>query len=362
MSAAPHHFFDEREAERQAALDRYAIVDTAPEQAFDDIVRLAATLCDVPSAAISLIDHERVWFKAQIGIDQAEVPRAQSLCGQVVDSPRRTLVVHDLLDDPNYAKRRRIGGQPPRFYAGVPLLSPEGHALGVVCVMDVKPRVLTPRQLEALDLLARQTQHLLELRRYGLEQRRLLSEREASARRAEHARDDLQRRHDDLRYTASHDALTGLLNRVALAELHDDPESTQRLHGAPYVMALLDIDHFKQVNDRYGHLLGDRALCAVAHAITTSIRGGDIAVRYGGEEFLVVLPNTRLDGGAEVAERIRLQVLAAELPFELTVSIGIADGMPEQDTPESVFDRADQALYRAKAGGRNRIIADDTPR
>lgn len=362
MSAAPHHFFDEREAERQAALDRYAIVDTAPEQAFDDIVRLAATLCDVPSAAISLIDHERVWFKAQLGIDQPEVPRAQSLCGRVVDAPRCTLVVQDLLGDPHYAKRRRIGGQPPRFYAGVPLLSPEGHALGVVCVMDVMPRALTPRQLEALSLLARQTQHLLELRRYGLEQRRLLSEREAVARRAEHARDDLQRRHDDLRYTASHDALTGLLNRAALAELHENPESAQRLHGAPYVMALLDIDYFKQVNDRHGHLLGDRALCAVAHAITTSIRGGDIAVRYGGEEFLVVLPNTRLDGGAEVAERIRLQVLAAELPFELTVSIGIADGMPEQDTPEGVFDRADQALYRAKAGGRNRIIADDTPR
>ena len=362
MSAAPHHFFDEREAERQAVLDRYAIVDTTPEQAFEDIVRLAATVCDAPAAAISLIDHERVWFKAQLGLDQPQVPRAQSLCGHVIDEPQRTLVVHDLASDPHYAKRRRIGGQPPRFYAGVPLLSPEGHALGVVCVMDLVPRTLTSRQLEALELLARQTRHLLELRRYGLEQRRLLSEREAVVRLAEHARDDLQRRHDDLQYVASHDALTGLLNRAALVELQHDPNSAQRLHGAPYVMALLDIDHFKQVNDRHGHLLGDRALCAVAHAITTSVRGGDIAVRYGGEEFLMVLPNTRLDGGAEVAERIRRQVLAAELPFPLTVSIGIADGMPEQDTPEGVFDRADQALYRAKAGGRNRIVADDTPR
>lgn len=361
MSAVPHHFLDEREAERQAALDRYAIVDTAPEQAFDDIVRLAATVCDVPSAAISLIDHERVWFKAQLGLDQTEVPRAQSLCAQVVGTPR-ILVVQELLDDPNYAKRRRIGGQPPRFYAGVPLLSPEGHALGVVCVMDVVSRALTPRQVEALNLLARQTQHLLELRRYSLEQGRLLSEREAIARSAEYARDDLQRRHDDLQYVASHDALTGLLNRAALVELQDNPESAQQLHGAPYVMALLDIDEFKQVNDRHGHLLGDRALCAVANAISKSIRAGDIAVRYGGEEFLVVLPNTRLDGAAEVAERIRVQVLAAQLPFPLTVSIGIADGMPQQDTPEGVFERADQALYRAKAGGRNRIIADDTPR
>ena len=82
-----------REAERQAALDRYAIVDTAPEQAFDDIVRLAATLCDMPAAAISLIDHERLWFKARIGIDQPQLDRARSLCGHAIDAPNETLVV-----------------------------------------------------------------------------------------------------------------------------------------------------------------------------------------------------------------------------------------------------------------------------
>jgi diguanylate cyclase (GGDEF)-like protein len=370
MSAVPHFLFDRRvhphaddhEAERQAALDRYAIVDTAPEQAFDDIVRLAATLCDVPAAAISLIDHERLWFKAQIGLDQPELPRAQSLCGHAIDDPERTLVVGDLAIDPHHAKRRRIGGQPPRFYAGVPLLSPEGHALGVVCVMDLVPRTLSPRQLEALELLARQARHLLELRRYGLEQRRLLSEREAVAQRAERARAELQRRHEDLQREARLDPLTGLLNRAALTHLKGSPEAMQRLHEAPYVLAVLDIDHFKQVNDRHGHLSGDRALREVADAISESIREGDIAARFGGEDFLVVLPNTRLDGGTEVAERIRQRVQASSLPFPLSVSIGLADGGPGQEPAEVIFDRADQALYRAKAGGRNRVIADDTPR
>ncbi len=368
MSAAPHLLFEKsdralgREVERQAALDRYAIVDTAPEQAFDDIVRLAATLCDMPAAAITMIDHERLWFKARIGIDQPELPRAESLCAHASDEPGRTLVVEDLAIEANHARRRRIGGQPPRFYAGVPLLSPEGHALGVVCVMDVVPRTLSPAQLEALELLARQAQHLLELRHYLLEQTRLLSEREASARHAERARDDLQRRHDDLQYTASHDALTGLLNRAALRQLLEDPAATQRLQGSPYVLAVVDIDHFKQVNDRHGHLLGDRALRAVADAISDSVRGGDVAVRYGGEEFLLVLPHTRLDAGFDVAERIRQRVMAAKLPFPIAVSIGIAAGNPDEDKPEAVFERADQALYRAKTGGRNRVIADDTPR
>jgi len=100
----------------------------------------------------------------------------------------------------------------------------------------------------------------------------------------------------------------------------------------------------------------------VADAILRSVRSSDVAVRYGGEEFLVVLPNTRLDGGAEIAERIRQQVSALALPMPVTVSIGIADGDMDRDAADAVFERADQALYRAKQTGRDRVVADDTPR
>ena len=353
--------FDDRESERQSALDRYAIVDTPAEQAFDDIVRLAAMLCDAPAAAISFIDGERLWFKARIGIDQPQLERAHSLCGHAIDAPHDTLVVRDLALHASYARKRRLRGKRPRFYAGVPLLSPEGHALGVVSVGDVVPRTLTAQQLEGLRLLTRQTQHLLELRRLLNDQGRLLDERTAVARRAEDARVDLQRRHDDLEYAATHDALTGLVNRTGLDRLRAQRDAQHRLATQPYVLVVLDIDHFKQVNDRHGHLFGDRALCAVADAISRSVRSTDVAARYGGEEFLVVLPDTRLAGGAEIAERIRAQVQALALPVKVTVSVGIADGGP-QDTPEAVFERADQALYRAKKAGRNRVVADDTPR
>ncbi|UNK48819.1 sensor domain-containing diguanylate cyclase [Lysobacter sp. S4-A87] len=337
-------------------------MDTGPEQAYDDIVRLAATLCDVPAAAISLIDHDRQWFKAQIGLDARQTPREEAICDRLIMEPGRTLVIEDLSAQVSFPRpKARIGKDPLRFYAGTPLMSPDGHAIGTVCVLDTRPRTLSRAQVEGLEVLARQTQHLLELRRYALEQRRLLSEREAFAQRLEDARADLQRRNDLLEHSATHDALTGLLNRAALAQLRDNPEAMRQLQQAPYSLMLLDVDHFKDVNDRHGHLLGDRALRAVADAVAASIRHGDVAVRYGGEEFLILLPDTRLESAAQVAERIRQRLSQAALPFALTVSIGLAAGEPTRDWSEQVFDRADQALYRAKARGRNCIVADDTP-
>lgn len=362
MSAALPLLPPPDEARRQAALDAYAVVDTVPEQAYDDIVRLAVTLCDVPAAAISLIDHDRQWFKAQIGLGALQTPRSEAICEHAIRQPDRVLVIEDLQAQRDVpGPGLQIDGDPLRFYAGVPLLSPDGHALGTVCVLDNKPRTLTTAQIEGLEVLARQTQHLLELRRYALEQRRLLSEREAFAQRLEDARADLQRRNDLLQHSATHDALTGLLNRAALAQLRENPDAMRQLQKAPYTLMLLDVDHFKEVNDRHGHLLGDRALRAVADAVAASIREHDVAVRYGGEEFLILLPDTRLAAAAQVAERIRQRIALAPLPFSLTVSIGLAAGEPTRDWSEQVFDRADQALYKAKSTGRNRVVVDDTP-
>ncbi|MGQ4660329.1 diguanylate cyclase [Lysobacter sp. F6437] len=354
------------ESRRQAALDAYAILDTGPEQAFDDIARLAAMICDVPAATISLVDRERQWFKARIGDLPPQTPRRDAICDYTIANDGKLLLVGDTEADARFAGHPlRIDGRPLRFYAGAPMHSPDGHAIGTVCVLDVVPRTLDARQCDSLEVLARQTQNLLELRRYALEQRHLLAEREAFAQQLEAARLDLQRRHDRLEHTATHDSLTGLLNRAGLSQLRASDIDMARLDTAPYVLMLLDIDHFKLVNDRHGHLLGDRALRAVADAVASSVRSGDVAVRYGGEEFLVVLPSARLGDAAEVAERIRRNVAEASrasLPFALTLSAGIAAGDPTRDRPEQVFDRADQALYRAKSGGRDRVVADDTLR
>lgn len=362
MPAVPSKTDSHDEARRQAALDDYCVLDTSSEQAYDDIVLLAATLCDTPAAAIILLDHGRQWSKAQIGEDYLQSPRAQAICEAAVGNPTQILVIRDISRDPRFAAMPvRIGQAPLHFYAGMPLLSPDGYPLGIVCVMDVKPRQLTTQQRAGLTALARQTQHLFELRRHALEQGRLLSEHEASSQRLEQARAELEQRHETLRQTASRDQLTGLLNRTALAQLRENPRAMQKLERAPYSLALLDVDHFKQVNDRHGHLLGDRALRVVADAVMASVREGDVAVRYGGEEFLIVLPGTGLAGAYEVAHRIRERVASSSLPFALTVSAGIAAGDPTRDRPEQVFERADQALYQAKANGRDRVVADDTP-
>jgi len=344
---------------RRLATPITGLHDHAPEPAYDDIVRLAVMLCDVPAAAVTMLDRGGQWFKAEQGLGIASLPRGMTLCEHTVQG-------RDVFEVGNVpvteAGPLRIGGEPIRFYAGVPLLDPDGLAIGTLCVLDTRPRALTAAQREGLVLLARQTRHLLELRRYVLDQRAQIVEGDARARRNDDVRADLERRNEQLAYSANHDPLTGLLNRAALKQMRRDGDAMARLDAGAYTLMLLDVDHFKQVNDRHGHLLGDRALRAVADAVQASIRDSDAAVRYGGEEILVVMPSTRLSAATEVGQQIRARVADADLPFVVTVSIGVATGEPGVDTPEQVFERADQALYRAKATGRDRIVADDTQR
>ncbi len=350
----------EWEAARQAAVEATGLLDTVEEQGFEDLVRLATLVCATPVAAVTLVDRERQWFKAHIGFGSRETPRHESLCALAVRSPSRMFVVPDIHADPALPMRPvDAAGRELRFYAGMPLLDNEGHALGTLAVYDHVPRGLDDNQRVGLEALARQAERLLELHRLSGRQRDLLSQGGTVARQLESERAEWQRRHEDLRREASRDALTGLVNRGELERLRRDPAALARLQASHYAMALLDIDHFKQVNDRHGHLLGDQALRAVAEVIASCVRQDDVAGRFGGEEFLLILPGTSLPGACEVAERIRLKVTRLGLPFRLTLSAGISAGDPARDHPEQVFERADQALYRAKALGRNRVVADD---
>jgi PAS domain S-box-containing protein len=154
------------EAQRLATLREYRILDTIPEQAYDDITLMAAQICDVPTAMVSLVDENRQWFKSRIGMDAAETPRDIAFCAHTILSTDDVMVVGDALADKRFADNPLVAAGPlVRFYAGAPLVAPDGSALGALCVMDQKPRTLDAKQLEALKALGRHAVAQLELRR-----------------------------------------------------------------------------------------------------------------------------------------------------------------------------------------------------
>ena len=165
-----------REAERLAALHRYNILDTEYEQAFDDVTWLASRLCDAPIAVVNLIDAERQWFKSEIGLGVRETPLDISICAHAILQPG-LFVVPDTQGDPRFADNPLVTGDPRlRFYAGALLETPDGHALGTLCVLDYQPRTLSEAQLQGLAALGRQVMTLIEARLAAAEVR-LLNER-----------------------------------------------------------------------------------------------------------------------------------------------------------------------------------------
>ncbi|HEY0818940.1 MAG TPA: sensor domain-containing diguanylate cyclase, partial [Rhizobacter sp.] len=173
----------------------------------------------------------------------------------------------------------------------------------------------------------------------------------------------LKQTRDQLEALATTDPLTGALNRRAVSEAAQAELRRARRHGKPFAALLLDIDHFKRVNDTHGHQAGDRVLQQVAAACGTQLREIDRFGRWGGEEFIVLLPETDLDGAQVVAERVRQAVAASSvagndgLPIAITTSIGAASLSPHDEHLEALLARADTALYQAKHDGRNCVRA-----
>lgn len=160
---------------------------------------------------------------------------------------------------------------------------------------------------------------------------------------------------------AQRDALTGVGNRAALDLALDREVQLAQRHHCPLSLVVVDIDHFKQINDRYGHLVGDDCLQAVAKNIAESCRTTDCIYRYGGEEFVLVLSQTNQEGALATAERVRQAIAELKLDcagsvIELTASAGVA-ALRESESSYDLFHRADTALYRAKNAGRNRVMA-----
>jgi diguanylate cyclase (GGDEF)-like protein len=171
---------------------------------------------------------------------------------------------------------------------------------------------------------------------------------------------------EKLRELAMQDELTGLYNRRHFLELAESEIARVRRTGAPLSVAILDIDHFKRVNDYFGHAAGDRVLRDLAGSLRETLRGSDVPARFGGEEFVVLLTDTMLEGAVAVTERLRERVGRSEVQLghgrvaRVTVSAGVAE-LAQGERLEGLLERADEALYRAKAEGRDRIMSSAPP-
>ncbi|MDM3871101.1 sensor domain-containing diguanylate cyclase [Porticoccus sp. W117] len=339
----------EDEEARIKSLVEYQLLDTLPEQEYDDIVRMAAEICNCPISTVALIDAERKWHKAKYGIDKEFVPRHMVICAHTIVE-RETLVVNDTHQHPVFKDIGMVTNPPHvRFYAGIPIINPEGHALGTLCVLDKQPRTLTDSQQASLEALARFVSALFELRRNLLRQ-------ELNNKLLRECHDELARLNDELQTMSLSDELTKLYNRRAFNQELKREAAIYKRHKTPLSLLMIDLDNFKQINDKQGHQVGDEALQEMANVLQATVREGDLLARYGGEEFAIILPNTAEQEAQVAAERIRSTV-EQQLPHiqSLTISVGIATMTKDMVDTVELVKQADDALYRAKQAGRNRV-------
>jgi len=348
----------ENELRRLQILKDYKIMDSLPEQPYDDFVKLAAAICNTPIALITLLDDHRQWFKANVGLNQAsETPRSHAFCTHAIMNPDEVMTVEDATLDERFASNPLVTADPKiRFYAGSPLITPTSEALGTICVIDSEPRQLTKIQLEALKILSREIMALLEMRQSIATLEGVVLDQEKYLELMHEYERDMEKVRLHLEMQSVTDVLTGVENRRSF-DLKLNAEY-RRVDGRDIALSLvmIDIDSFKDFNDSFGHPAGDEALHTVARILQSELRDCDLIFRYGGEEFAVILPNTTLNGAFVLAERFRRAVQwAAWDKRAITISVGVASVNETMKSPTDLLQASDHALYHAKRKGRNRI-------
>lgn len=512
------------ESERLSTLHQYQVLDTPAEENFDELTALAAQLCQTPMAAITLVDSERVFVKSKVGLEISESPRATAFSDHTIRQSELT-IVPDMREDERFRDNPFVTGEPKiRFYAGAPLITSDGHAIGALAVYDRKPRKLTKEQKDILRVLARQVLTQLELTRKLNEQKQLLDERAQAEAALKSANDELTftlqeleqrgrenaslkemgdllqtclaveeaykvvnqfadrlfpgssggvyvlddpnelleavvvwgesalqepvfatdecwalrlgRTHlvedaregptcahltsrpkgstlcvpmmaqgetlgvlhvqfadvganprqtqarqrwaitvgehlalalanlelrENLMLQAIRDPLTGLFNRRYLEEALEREVLRCARKKRALGMIMLDLDHFKTFNDTSGHEAGDAMLKALSYFLLDNVRAEDIVCRYGGEEFLLIMPEASLDLARQRAEQLRQEVKALTVQHEghplgtVTLSLGVAAFPQHGATVNDLLRAADSALYSAKQEGRDRV-------
>lgn len=324
------------ETARLETLHASGLLDSLPEQAYDDTTLLASHICETPIAVVSLIDVDRQWFKSVVGLDVSETPREVSFCAHAILEPHHLLIVPDARLDARFADNPVVVNEPHiRFYAGAPLVTPQGHALGSLCVIDQVPRSLSDSQIRALEALSRQVMAQITLHQQAQEMAGL---------------------NEQLERLSVRDELTGVNNRRAFNIALGREIARAVRYNVPLSLVILDVDSFKSYNDTWGHQAGDAVLRAVGALLPKHLEEMAVAARYGGEEFALILPDTPAEKAVCIAEAVRAAFLQAVWPHRpVTASLGVATTTPKLQEAATLLAAADAALYVSKSAGRNRV-------
>jgi diguanylate cyclase (GGDEF)-like protein len=302
------------EAERLEALRDLDILDTRPEERFDRLTRVARRLFGVPIALVSLVDADRQWFKSRQGLDATETPRDISFCGHAI-AGEDVLVVRDALADDRFQDNPLVREEPKiRFYAGCPVRAKNGSPLGTLCLVDRRPRELGREELALLRDLAAMVEQELESGRI-----------------------------------ATTDELTGISNRRGFNLAASPTLALCDRLNAPATLLFFDLDDFKEINDRFGHAQGDRALADFAGALVATFRDADAVARIGGDEFCVLCAGVAETMSAPL-RRLEERLRALEgRPYRLGFSVGkVAFDASRHRSVEAVLAEADRLMYQQK--------------
>lgn len=342
----------DNEAERAASLERMNLLSTPREADLDCVTRTARRMFGTEIALISLIDRERQWFKSRIGIDVAESPRETSFCGHAI-MDEQAFVIPDASADERFHDNPYVTGPLHlRFYAAQPLTNADGFRIGALCVISREPRTFSEDERQALQDLGRLVEIVLSSRRMGEAQAELVNSLAAAN------RDKLI------------DPLTGLWNRGGFDEMFRREIARAVREKAPLAVIMVDIDHFKKINDSFGHAKGDEAIKMVASLLLDSCRATDVVARHGGEEFAVIAPGIEpamLPAfGDKILRRFhaKARLRTPQGPYPFTVSLGLTCAHPKKETKAlgpALLKLADQALYAAKGAGRDRFHIAEPP-
>jgi len=314
------------EAARLVAVRSHEMPDGLPELEFDTAARLAATLLDAPIAFVALMDTQRLWFKASVGIDLQQLELDFAQCARAIVLPEAPLVIEDLRSDERLRCNPLVTDGPRlRFYAGAPVLDAAGQPAGTIAVLDVQPRQASAAQLRALCDLAAVVRIALQARRHAT----------------------------DLARQAMLDPLTGTTSRKQFdfaleVEMHHAMRT-----GEPFTLLLLSLDGIGDIRNGFGPAAADAALREVSARLIRQVRLGDVLSRLCGEEFGVVMRH----GAAPAAEVLATRIInAVREPLTLDsgdevgvrVCIGIAAYSDSVESVAALTDHAEQALAQAR--------------